>query len=233
MICWRISYLSSKRILMFAKSHWSNIWKRKGKNSLDSISSQIPHFLKFYLKDLNHNLFKKISRSFLMQLIKLHLTKTPKRKDQTKKLFVQLLKSWAATKKQLLWLTIKNVKDQLKDGSAVCKRKCKRPWKILFVKHAKSVPTQLSPKWENLSEDILPKWPWSEFRLYGPKKSQKDWKEQVKTRKELWNLREGKFNKWWNCSPQCVWKICLHALTDKKSKQSLRFTCINVIWQWN
>jgi hypothetical protein len=85
---------------MFAKSHWNNIWKRKGKNSQDFISSQIPLYLKFYLKDLSHNPFKKISRNFSMQLTKLHLTKTPKRKDQTKKLFVQLLKLWVVTKKQ-------------------------------------------------------------------------------------------------------------------------------------
>jgi hypothetical protein len=101
---------------MFAKNLWNNILKRKEKNSLDSILSQIKLYLRFYLKDLNLNLFKKILKNCLMPLIKSLLIKTLKRKDPMKKLSKPLPKLWVEMKKLSLWFNIKNVKELLKDG---------------------------------------------------------------------------------------------------------------------
>lgn len=125
------------------------------------------------------------------------------------------------------------MKDQSKDGLDLYKRKCKKPSETLSEMPAKSVPMPLFLKWE-ISLEVIPlKSPWSGFKLSGPKRLLKVWKEQARMKRELWNQREEKFNKWWNCLPECVWKKCLPALIDKRSKLLSQSMCIKEIWLLN
>lgn len=204
MICWKISYPNSKRIWMFAKNLWNNIWKRRERNSLDSISYPILLYLKFCLKVLNLNLSKKISKNCSMLSIKSLSTRTLKRKVLMKRSSKPLPKSWVKMKKPFLCSITKNVKELLKDGWDLYKTKCKKPLRKLLDKPVPNVLISVLPKWKISLNLILPKSLWSECKPSGPKRSLKVWKEPPKMKRELWNPREEKFNKWWNSSLVCV-----------------------------